>query len=336
MRRLRAGIIGLGVGEAHAEGYLRDPQCTVAAVCDYEDEKLARAKEKFPGVKVTKQADEILENPHIDVVSIASYDSDHFAQVVKGLNHGKHLFVEKPVCQFEAQLIQIREMLRSRPHLQFSSNLILRKSPRFQKLKEMMDAGRLGRPFYIEGDYNYGRLQKITEGWRGKLDFYSVTQGGGVHVIDLLLWLTGDRVEEVSTYGNAICSEGTGFNSKDMVVSLLKFRSGMVGKVASNFGCVFPHFHRLLIYGTSATFENSFENGLLYESREPGVKPAIIDAPYPGMPKWALLQGFVDAILQGGPCEVTKEHIFDTMSVCFAIEKSLQESRPVKVLSLGE
>ena len=331
MKRLRAGIIGLGVGEAHAEGYFRHPRCTVAAVCDFEDEKLAKAKGKYPGVKTTKEADEILEDPSVDVVSIASYDSDHFGQVMKGLSHGKHLFVEKPVCQFETQLSQIRGLLRVRSELQFSSNLILRKSPRFQRLKEMMDAGKLGRPFYVEGDYNYGRLHKITDGWRGKLDFYSVTQGGGVHMIDLLLWLTGDRVEEVSTYGNAICSEGTGFNSKDMVVSLLKFRSGMVGKVASNFGCMFPHFHRFLIYGTSATFENGFENGFLYESREPGIIPTIIDAPYPGMQKWALIQGFVDAILQGGACEVTKEDIFDTLCVCFAIEKSLQESRPVKV-----
>ena len=78
-------------------------------------------------------------------------------------------------------------------------------------------------------------------------------------------------------------------------------------------------------------FENGFENGFLYQSREPGVKPTIINEPYPGMQKWALIPGFVDAILQGAPCEVTIEDIFDTMSVCFAIEKSLQESRPVKV-----
>ena len=334
MKRLHAGIIGFGVGEAHAEGYSAHPHCTVGAVCDFADEKLARAKEKYPGIKITKEADEILEDPSIDVVSIASYDSDHFDQVVKGLSHGKHLFVEKPVCQFEHQMIRIHEMLRKHPEIKFSSNLILRKSPRFQKLKDLMDGGKLGRPFYVEGDYNYGRLYKITEGWRGKLDFYSVTQGGGVHMIDLLLWLTGDRVEEVSSYGNDICSQGTSFRSKDMVVSLLKFRSGLVGKVASNFGCVFPHFHRLLVYGTCATFENGVETGSLYESREPGTKPTIIDAPYRGMQKWALIQGFVDAILQGGRCEVAEEEIFETMCVCFAIERSLQESRPVKVAYL--
>ena len=54
-----------------------------------------------------------------------------------------------------------------------------------------MAAGDLGRVYYMEADYNYGRIHKIVDGWRGAIDYYSVFLGGAVHMVDLLLWLTG-------------------------------------------------------------------------------------------------------------------------------------------------
>ena len=51
------------------------------------------------------------------------------------------------------------------------------------------DAGDYGRAYYVEADYNYGRLWKLTDGWRGEIPFYSVVYGGAVHMIDLVCWL---------------------------------------------------------------------------------------------------------------------------------------------------
>ena len=212
-----------------------------------------------------------------------------------------------------------------------SSNLILRMSPRFRWLKQMVADGDMGQLFYVEGDYNYGRFHKITDGWRGKIDFYSVVYGGGVHIIDLLLWLTGDRVVEVAAYGSALSSEGTNFRYNDTVVSILKFESGMVGKVSANFSCVFPHFHALSIYGTKATFVNGLEHGTLFESRDPSQAGKKITAPYPGTQESTLVHSFVDSILNRSQAEVTEEDIFKTMSVCFAIEKATHQSDSVVV-----
>ncbi len=322
----------MGVGERHIAGYRRHRQCEVAALCDFDAAKRKTASRKYPGMRILSDADELLSDPSVDVVSIASYDNFHCEQILQALSHDKHVFVEKPLCLHEKEAARIRTMLARKPHLRLSSNLILRQSPRFRLLKKLIAAGKLGNVYYVEGDYNYGRLEKITRGWRGKLDFYSVMFGGGVHLVDLLLWLTGDHVTEVSAYGNNICSKRSQYRYNDMVVSILKFRSGMVGKIAANFGCVMPHFHPVAIYGTRATFVNGLDFGTLFDSRDKQSRGRRVGAPYHGAEKGDLIRGFVDAILSGKEPEVSTNDVFRAMSVCFAIEKAAESGRAVKVM----
>jgi len=331
MTQLKAGIIGLGVGEKHIEGYNSHPECKVVALCDFSEEKLAAAKQKYPHLKITPEVDEILEDPEIDVVSIASYDNYHYEQIAKAIKNKKHVFVEKPFCLYEKEARHIRKLLHRNSDLKLSSNLILRMSPRFRLLRDKISNGEMGKLFYVEGDYNYGRLHKITDGWRGKIDFYSVVYGGGVHIIDLLLWLTGDHITDVAAYGTDIASEGTPFKYNDMVVCVLRFKSGMIGKMAVNFGCVHPHFHVLSVYGTNATFQNGMEYGMLFESRDASVEPERITAPYPGTQKGDLINSFLDSILNGSEAEVSMQDVFETMSVCFAIEKATYQEGFVSV-----
>lgn len=328
---IRIGIIGLGVGEAHIAGYEAHPQCRVVALCDFAEEKLAMAREKYPEKRCTADANDILNDPTIDVVSIASFDSFHHKQIMRAIENNKHVFVEKPLCIYEHEARDIRKALTTRPHLQMSSNLILRKSPRFIELREMIQNGTLGQVYSFEGDYNYGRLHKITEGWRGKQEFYSVIYGGGVHIVDLMLWLTQERVVEVAAYGNRICSTGTAFQFNDMVTSIMHCESGMTAKISANFGCVFPHFHRLALYGTRATYINDLPNAKLYTSRDPLTVPRDITTAYPGTHKGDLLYSFIDAIVHNNTPEVHAEDVFASMSVCFAIEKASQQQTTVPV-----
>ncbi len=332
MKKLKAGIIGLGVGEAHIKGYHKHPNCEVVALCDFSPEKSENAKNKYPHLKICSNADEILTDPTIDVVSIASFDNYHHEQIVKAIENNKHIFVEKPLCLFESEAIDIYERLIQKPHLKISSNLILRLTPRFILLKEKIQKQEMGKVYYIEGDYNFGRLQKMTEGWRGKIPFYSAVYGGGIHLIDLMLWLTHDRVKEVSAVGNKICSEGSSFKNNDMVASLLTFESGMIGKMAVNLGCVQPHFHNLNIYGTEATFTNTFQDyGLYYTSRDKEIEPKKVKEAYPGAEKGDLICNFVDSIFADQEPIISKKDIFDILSVCFAIEKAVNTSQSVKV-----
>jgi predicted dehydrogenase len=116
-----------------------------------------------------------------------------------------------------------------------------------------------------------------------------------------------------------------------MVSALLRFDSGLIGKVSANFASVHPHFHRLSIYGTEATFENGLETGLLWRSRDPDKRPQAICSAYPGVDKGDLIPSFVNAIVGEGEAIVTKNDVLRTMAVGLAIERSMCEGRSVQI-----
>ena len=328
---LRTAIIGLGVGEQHIRAYEEHPSCQVATLCDISPAKRDEISQQHPNYEVTADPIAVLTDPTIDVVSIASYDDAHADQVVLAVEHGKHVFVEKPLCLDIKELRRIRAVLKQRPQQRLSCNLILRRSPRFQLVRQLIRKGRFGRLFHVEGDYNYGRLQKLTNSWRGKIPDYSVVLGGAVHLIDQLLWLTGQRVVQVAAFSNGIASESSSFPGHDMAAALLRFESGMTGTVTANFGCVRPHGHGLTICGTEATFVNGDPHGHLHTSRDTASAPQVISAAHPGAEKGDLIENFLNTILGIAEPEITEDEIFQTMCVCFAIQRAQREQQIVEV-----
>jgi predicted dehydrogenase len=330
---LRAAVIGLGVGEQHVAGYEAHPSVEVVAICDVDEAKLAQVAARHPGPDTTTDPAAVLADPAVDVVSIASYDDAHFAQVREALERGKHVFAEKPLCLHEHEAREIARLLRARPELRLAQNTPLRMSPRFVELRERVAAGELGRIFHAEGDYDYGRRHKLTDGWRGRLPWYSVVLGGAIHMVDLLLWLTGDTPVEATALSSRIATAGTRFEHDDFVIALLRLESGATAKVTANLGCVSRHFHGLRVYGTDGTFVNGLPDATLYRPEPPPAEatPVPVTTPYPGVAKGDLIGGFVDAILGAGTPAVTESEVFDVLSVCFAIERSAREGGPVAV-----
>jgi len=329
--KLRVGIIGLGVGERHIAGYQQDARCSVVALCDFDQNKLAEVGSRNPDIPLYGDAKDVLINPEVDVVSIASFDTFHFEQIMLAIQNGKHIFVEKPICLFQHELDQIREALNSNPQIRLSSNLILRREPRFMELHRKILAGDLGRLYYLEGDYDYGRLGKLTDSWRGQIPFYSVSHGGGIHLIDLILWLSGESPKEIFAFGNNISTEKTAFKYPDFVASLLKFNSGLVAKITANFGSVTRHGHKLCVYGTKGTFIHG-HNGAFYSfSRDPEAPLQLAEEAYPSANKGDMIPSFIDYILLGKRPMVAEKEVFDAMSASLAIEQSLNNRCKVEL-----
>lgn len=333
MEGLGVGVIGLGVGAHLAAAFDHHPECRLAALCDQNEARLMEVGSQFPGAKRYRSAEEMIDDPGLQIVVVASYDHQHAFQILRALRAKRHIFSEKPICTTEAEAAAIREALAESPGLRLTTNTLLRASPRFLALHKEILRGNMGKLYYCEADYNYGRFEKLTRGWRGQSPRYSVMLGGGIHMIDLLLWLIGSPVIEVAAYGNAIAarSAGSAFSGNDLAVALLRFADGTVAKVAANFGCVFPHFHRLVLYGTKATFENALPDALRYTSCDPAVSPEHVVDAYPGMQKGALIPSFVDAIAGRGRAMVDEQDAFAALSVSFAIDRSLASGRPEAV-----
>jgi predicted dehydrogenase len=333
--RLRVGVIGLGVGQGHVHAYLAHPDCDVVALCDFDSAKLDAVRSRHPEAQLTESADELLDDETIDVLSIASYDNHHHEQVRRALEGGKHVFVEKPLCLREEEARELHDLNRAHPELVLSSNLILRRSPRFRLLKEWLEEGRFGTLYYLEADYDYGRLSKLTDGWRGDLDYYSVVLGGGVHVVDLLLWLSGKTVKRVSAAGNRLTTEDTRFRFDDFVVALLEFEDGSIAKVSANFGCVHPHFHGVKVFGSAATFINGLPDATLWTVGDGGPTAERVDAPYPGVENGDLIHSFVEAVAGRGRPAVDADAVFSSLAVCFAIERAAESGEPVETANLA-
>jgi predicted dehydrogenase len=329
--KLKAGVIGLGVGEQHILGYQK-AGVEVVSLCDFDSDKLKTVKNRFPQCRATASADEVLADPNINIVSIASYDDHHAGQVLKALLAKKHVFVEKPLCMSEGELREIAAQLAKDSSLRLSSNTVLRVSSRFRDLRSRIAENELGELLYVEADYNYGRLNKIQQGWRGRIKNYSVMLGGGVHVVDLLSWLVGAPVVEVSAMGNKFCSIESGFTGPDMAVALLRFSNGVVGRVCANFGCVYPHFHKLSVYGTEATFENRLDGGFIFKSRNASDSPTKLESDYPGLSKADLIPSFVSSIRGESEAIVAENDVLNTVAICLAIDRSLKSGQVEKVV----
>ena len=153
------------------------------------------------------------------------------------------------------------------------ANLVLRAAPLYRRIQKMIIAGELGKIYAMDGDYLYGRVHKITNGWRSKDKGYSVMAGGGVHLLDLILGFAGEKPNWVTATGNRICTHGTRFRRKDFVSSVFEFPSGLVARITANFGCVHKHQHTLRIFGTRGTVIVDDEGARWHRSRRPESRP---------------------------------------------------------------
>ena len=221
-----------------------------------------------------------------DIYSIATPDSLHGEQTIEALRTGRHVFCEKPLCINEEELEEIKLYQRSS---RIGQNFPLRHQPIFTDLKDH-DFGEIYR---IEASYNWGRTHKLFEGWRAADPNYSLVMGGLIHMVDLVLWLTGLDLEVVNAIG---CSK-SGFRNHDTVMALCRLSNGGVCNLTVDGGpCRQTHNHHLEIRGT---------------------KKGIGCNNYDETDKQACIKEFVKDIREGKP----PKRDFRATEICLEIEK---------------
>lgn len=330
-KKLGAGVVGLGVGEQHASTFAGLAGTELLWLLDFSSEQAKAVQGRIGKGQIAKSYDEILEDSSVDIISIATFDHLHFDEVKAALDAGKHVFVEKPLCRTGSELQELHDawFAAGRPHLR--SNLVLREAPLYGWLKTAIEEGQLGEIYAFDGDYLYGRLDKITTGWRGDVPGYSVMEGGGIHLIDLMHWLTGETPSSVATVGNKIATRGTEFAYDDFMASTFQFPSGVIGRITANFGCMHRHQHVVRVFGTKATFIYDDQGPRLHTSRDgTGDAESIAVAALPDG-KGVLIPSFVDAILAGVDSGSAAKREFDLISACAAADRSMQEKTTVDI-----
>lgn len=326
-----AAVVGLGVGEAHARAYAALDDASLLLVHDLDRDRAGEVAARL-GCRAAESFEQILADDDVSVVSIASFDDAHFGQVVAALAAGKHVFAEKPLCRTADEARQVELAWRDSGR-NVASNLVLRSAPAYGWLREQIAAGALGEIYAFDGDYLYGRLHKITEGWRRSVDDYSVMLGGGIHLVDLMLWLTAQRPGDVVAAGNRISTSGTAFRYDDFVAARFRFSSGLVGRITANFGSVHPHQHVVRVFGTAATALCDDAGVRVYRSRDPETAPERVDLPSLPASKAELLARFVRHAREGLPWDETP-HELAVIRACVAADQALVRGECVDIDSV--
>lgn len=250
-KKLKIGIIGSGgiAQNAHMKGYAAIPdQCEMVAVCDVNPDTAKQAAEKFNVQKTYTDYRELLADPEIDAVSVATPNKFHLQPTVDALNAGKHVLCEKPLGM---NADECRKMCRAAEDtgklLQVGLNMRFSGQARF--LKQFIDQGGMG-------DIYYARAQALRRrgvpGWGVFID--KELQGGGplidigVHILDLTLFMMGypkpvsasgktwDTLGKNPELWNAWGDYDRGkFSVEDFAVGLIKFDNGSVVVLESSF-----------------------------------------------------------------------------------------------------
>ena len=326
----RATVIGLGVGEQHAKAWARCRGARLAGVCDRDGEKALRVSRELK-TRTFRNLREIIKDSAVDAVSIATFDGEHAQQVVQAVLAGKHVLVEKPLCRNHKELKKIRRAWTiTKPALM--ANLVLRAAPLYRKIQKMIGAGELGKIYAMDGDYLYGRVHKITNGWRSKDKDYSVMAGGGVHLLDLILGFAGETPNWVTATGNRICTRGSRFQRKDFVSAIFEFPSRLVARITANFGCVHNHQHTLRIFGTRGTVIVDDKGARWHRSRGPDSRSTRLLWKRLPASKGELVSDFA-SLIRGGPAARRRvvEREFSLATALIAADRALKTGRREKV-----
>lgn len=272
MKKYNVGVIGYGwVATAHIPAINATTLGQVTAV--YSSRKLDsnQLSLKYGGsITAYNDLDEMLANPDIHAVSVCSYPYEHAKQVIAAAKAGKHLIIEKPLC---LSLKDLRAMQKAVQQAKVKTCVCFecRYSSQFLATKAVIDEGLLGKLHYGEVDYYHG-----IGPWYGQFRWNTRKNAGGsslltagCHALDALLLCMGDDVTEVTSYDTKSSNKiFAPYEYTTTSVTILKFKSGAVGKCAAVVDCLQPYyFHTHLVGSKGSLLDNKFHSMKLNTNR---------------------------------------------------------------------
>lgn len=193
-------------------------------------------------------------NEAYDLLVISSPDDTHGRILLKAISEGVDTFVEKPAVYSVRESEELRSLLPIPHRGKFTTNTILRATPFANYFRDKIFGGLLGEILYFEAKYLYGRWSKVTHGWRGKIPNYSVTLGGGIHMIDLICFLVDD-FDGTSRNFSFKSHEDKSLQINDIGITLLSLSKGHAANISSVFASPTKHERSLECYGDRGWFQ---------------------------------------------------------------------------------
>lgn len=210
-------LVGYGYwGPNLLRNYMELPEVNVAWVCDRDASKLAKAKTRYPTVTVTQDYDDVLTDPLVKAVVIATPISTHYGLARRALLAGKHVFVEKPLTASVVEAEALVELAELRGQVLMVGHTF-QFSPPVMRIKEIIDSGELGNVYFIASSrVNLGLHQRDV----------SVIWDLAPHDFSILFEWLGEEPVQVSAVGRACVRP----DIPDVAFVTLRFPSGAVAE----------------------------------------------------------------------------------------------------------
>ena len=213
MSPVRVGLAGLGYwGPNLARNF--DELADLRWLCDTSAEQRERFAARYPRKRLTADFDELLADPDLDAVAIATPVETHYPLAKRALEADKHVFVEKPPALRGEEMEELCALAQERGRVLMPGHLLLY-HPGVRKLKALVDAGELGDVLCV-----YGNRQNLGVIRANENALFSL----GVHDLSVILHLVEEEPIEVVAHGSAFLNPGV----EDIVFCWLRFPSGKI------------------------------------------------------------------------------------------------------------
>lgn len=320
-KEIRWGFLGCGkvVHKKSGDAFRNVPYSRIEAIMRRDLTAAKESAEHFGAPKYCDSVDELLAMD-IDAVYIATPPGKHYEQAMQCLKAGKAVYLEKPFARNYTEAKALTEAFE-REGIPLYIGHYRRALPRFLKIREMLQAGRIGTPIYIEFELNRIFSEKeAKESWL----YNPVLSGGGKfydiapHTVDILNFLFGNMTE-VEGYAKNL---GTGCPLENEVEFRFATEKNVVGK--AKFNCTAKEkSDRIYVLGLNGSMEFSIHGKTDIILRN--IYDEIIeqfDLPDPKAVEESMVRSVVEDLLGISECESKAKDVVVTYEI---IDKVLDE-----------
>ncbi|MBA7625688.1 Myo-inositol 2-dehydrogenase [subsurface metagenome] len=329
-----AGVIGAGrMGKIHIENIMHNiPNLKLKLVADIKiDDKLKKWANEIGVPKLTQDAKEILNDPEINIVIIASSTDTHTKFIQEAAQAKKDIFCEKPI---DTDLKRIKETLKivKKEGVKLMIGFNRRFDRNFKRVREMVTSGQIGTPYIVKVTARDPAPPSIE---------YIKTSGGmlfdmTIHDWDMARFQVGSEVEEVYTSGAVLVDPEIGkAGDIDTAVVILKFKNGVIGMIDNSRQAVYGYDQRVEVFGSKGCViaDNEPSNTVRLYTAE---KIKEDNIPYFFLQRYmdsyaAELQDFLECLRNNKEPSPNGEDGFQNVIIAIAAQKSYEENRPVKI-----
>lgn len=332
--QLKVGVIGLGlIGSLHARIVHEAPHAELVAVTDISAETAKKYGELFSCNYYT-DFKKMCDEEALDIVCICTPDEYHLENAAYAAGKGINLLIEKPLAKTE---VEAREIVRvaEAAGVRMMVAQLLHFDPRYAKLKEAVQEGRIGDLIHMY----FKRTNPRANGRRlgGKVSIFHFI---GVHDIDMMCWCA--RSKPVRAYCQRVSKINADIGCEDTVMAIINFENGAVGNLElcwalpQNSALGINTYAEVVGVEGAAYVNIIMDQGVSLITKDEVIYPDTLNWPeYNGSILGDLkeeIHHFITATQKGLPYIVDTENAITAVKVIEACFKSIETGLPVDIL----